>query len=110
MSPLSPIPQRNPIRAVLSSPALLRFVPVQSTAALAIAQLGIAAFFVAGIARPTLGDSAPWFVQPRPSFASTRPDSRLTIANSVSPTTAITRFAAQALPPMPLTPQDRRPQ
>jgi magnesium transporter len=62
MSPLSPIPRRNPIRAVLSSTALLRFVPVRNTAALAIAQLGIAAFFVAGVARPVLGDSAAWFV------------------------------------------------
>ena len=62
MSPLSPIPPRNPIRVVLSSTALLRFMPVGNAAALAIAQLGVAAFFVAGIARPALGNSAAWFV------------------------------------------------
>jgi hypothetical protein len=31
-------------------------------AALAIAQLGVAGFFIAGVTRPQLGDSAPWFV------------------------------------------------
>ena len=37
-------PVRHPIRVVLSSTALMRFMSVRSAAALAIAQLGIAAF------------------------------------------------------------------
>jgi magnesium transporter len=55
-------PARHPIRVVLSSTALMRFMSVRSAAALAIAQLGIAAFYVAGIARSELGESAGWFV------------------------------------------------
>ena len=35
---------------------------VRKAAALAIAQLGVAAFFIAGVARDALGDSAGWFV------------------------------------------------
>ncbi len=55
-------PPRRQIRVVLSSTALLSFMSVRKAAALAIAQLGVAAFFVAGIARSSLGDSAAWFV------------------------------------------------
>jgi len=62
MSPFSPIPRRHPIRVVLSSTALLPLMSVGKAAALAIAQLGIAAFFVSGIARSSLGESAAWFV------------------------------------------------
>ncbi|HEY7499149.1 MAG TPA: magnesium transporter [Vicinamibacterales bacterium] len=62
MSPFSPIPPRHPIRVVLSSTALLPFVSVRKAAALAIAQLGVAAFFLSGVARDALGDSAIWFV------------------------------------------------
>ncbi len=59
-----PLPNRprRQIRVVLSSTALLSFMSVRKAAALAIAQLGVAAFFVAGIARSSLGDSAAWFV------------------------------------------------
>jgi magnesium transporter len=62
MSPFSPIPHRHPIRVVLSSTALLPFVSVWKAAALAIAQLGVAAFFIAGVGRTALGDAAAWFV------------------------------------------------
>ena len=47
---------------VLSSTALLSFMSVRKAAALAVAQLGVAAFFVAGTTRSALGDSAAWFV------------------------------------------------
>jgi magnesium transporter len=46
----------------LSSATLQPFLSVGKAAALAIAQLGVAAFFVAGIARPALAESMPWFV------------------------------------------------
>ena len=49
------------MRVVLSSTALLSFMSVRKAAALAIAQLGIAVFFLAGTAVPTLGPSAVWF-------------------------------------------------
>ncbi len=62
MSPFSPLPPRHPIRVVLSSTALLPFMSVRKAAALTIAQLGAAAFFVSGIAVPVLGPSAAWFV------------------------------------------------
>ena len=62
MAPFSPIPPRHPIRVVLSSTALQPFMSVRKAAALAIAQLGIAAFFISGIARSALGESAVWFV------------------------------------------------
>ena len=35
---------------------------VRNSAVLAIAQLGVAAFFISGIARTALGESAGWFV------------------------------------------------
>src|SRR5690349_5900212 len=62
MAPFSPIQRRHPIRVVLSSTALLPFVSVGNAAALAIAQLGVAAFFISGITRAFLGDAAGWFV------------------------------------------------
>jgi magnesium transporter len=62
MTPFSPIPPRHPIRVVLSSPALLRFISVRNAAALVIAQLGVAAFFMSGIMPAALGESAGWFV------------------------------------------------
>src|SRR4030095_13564821 len=55
---LSPIRRRLPIRVVLSSDALLPFVSVGNVAALAIAQLGVAAFFIAGITPSALGSGA----------------------------------------------------
>ena len=62
MTPFSPILPRRPIRVVLSSTALLPFMSVRKAAALAIAQLGVAAFFISGIARDALGESAAWFI------------------------------------------------
>ena len=62
MTSFSPIPHRHPIRVVLSSPALQRFLSVRNAAALVIAQLGIAAFFVSGDTPIALGPSAGWFV------------------------------------------------
>ena len=59
--PLKHRPRRQ-IRVVLSSTALLSFMTVRKAAALAIAQLGVAAFFVAGTARAAIGESAAWFV------------------------------------------------
>ncbi len=59
--PLQNRPRRQ-VRVVLSSTALLSFMSVRKAAALAIAQLGVGAFFVAGPLRSSLGDSAAWFV------------------------------------------------
>jgi magnesium transporter len=47
---------------VLSAPAVVSFVSVWKAQALAIAQLGVAAFFVAGVTRSTLGPAAVWWV------------------------------------------------
>ena len=57
-----PKSSRHPIRVVLSSAALVPFLSVRKAAALAIAQLGVAAFFVPSIGPSAIGDSAPWFV------------------------------------------------
>ena len=62
MSPFSPTRPRHPIRVVLSSDALLPFMSVRKAAALAIAQLGVGAFFIAGVTGTALGPSAAWFV------------------------------------------------
>jgi magnesium transporter len=69
MSPYSPIPSRHPIRVVLSSTALLPFISIGHAAALAIAQLGVAAFFIPGVLRTYAGDSAIWFVLAAAGFA-----------------------------------------
>ena len=47
---------------VLSSTALLPFMSVRKAAALALAQLGVAAFFAPGVVSATIGPSAGWFV------------------------------------------------
>src|SRR5262245_53463478 len=61
--PLNPLMRATrPIRVVLSAPAVVSFVSVWKAQALAIAQLGVAAFFVAGVTRPTLGSAAIWWV------------------------------------------------
>ena len=61
--PLTPLagPRRR-ARVVLSSTALLSFMSVRKAAALALAQLGIAAFFVPGITSAAVGPAAGWFV------------------------------------------------
>ncbi|MEO7271279.1 MAG: hypothetical protein ABIX28_14490, partial [Vicinamibacterales bacterium] len=61
--PLPPlIDPRRRVRVVLSSTALLSFMSVRKAAALALAQLGIAAFVVPGVVSATIGPSAGWFV------------------------------------------------
>src|SRR5215203_4048109 len=63
MSPRPPIrPGRQVVRVVLSATALLSFMSVWKAAALAIAELGVGAFFVVGLARALAGDWAPWVV------------------------------------------------
>jgi magnesium transporter len=62
MSPFKPMRPGRRIRVFLSSTALLPFISVRKGAALAIAQLGVAAFFVSGVTRSMLGESAGWFV------------------------------------------------
>src|SRR5688572_25420312 len=49
-------------RVVLSTTALLSFMPVSNATALVLAELGIGIFFVSGVARSFIGDAAPWFV------------------------------------------------
>ena len=50
------------IRVVLSTTALLSFMSVSKATALVLSELAIGVFFVVGIARSFIGDSAPWFV------------------------------------------------
>jgi magnesium transporter len=50
------------VPVVLSTTSLLSFISVRKAAALCIAELGMAAFFVVGVARAGIGESAPWFV------------------------------------------------
>ena len=50
------------LRIVLASTVLPSFMSVRKASALAIAQLGAGAFFVAGDARWVLGDAAFWFI------------------------------------------------
>src|SRR5262249_26103183 len=61
----SEIPQPRPhrqVRVVLSTTALLSFMSVSKATAVALAELGIAVFFVVGVARSFIGETAPWFV------------------------------------------------
>jgi magnesium transporter len=60
----APTPHRSPreIPIVLATTALVSFASVSRAAALALADLGVAAFFVGGVAKANLGDLAPWFV------------------------------------------------
>jgi len=52
----------HPVRVVLSTPAVMSFVSVWKAVALAMAQLGVAAFFLAGVTSSTLGPTAAWWV------------------------------------------------
>ena len=56
------LPRRRQVRVVLSTTALLSFMSVRKATALALAELGIRAFFVAGAAQADLGAWGPWFV------------------------------------------------
>jgi len=53
---------KRPFRVVLSTTTLMSFMSVSKAAALVLAELGIAIFFVGGSARSFFGESAPWFV------------------------------------------------
>jgi len=50
------------VRVVLSTTALLSFISLSKATALALAELGVAALFLIGVARPVIGETAPWFV------------------------------------------------
>jgi magnesium transporter len=50
------------VRVVLSSTALLSFISVWKATALALAELGVAAFFIAGTTQSVLGPATPWLV------------------------------------------------
>src|SRR5690348_6773139 len=50
------------VRIVLATRALVSFLSASRAAALAIPDLGFAAFFIAAVTVPVLGDAAPWFV------------------------------------------------
>ncbi|HET9219348.1 MAG TPA: magnesium transporter [Terriglobia bacterium] len=55
-------PPSRRVRVVLATTALLSFKSVSNATAFVFAELGIGIFFVSGIARSFIGDSAPWFV------------------------------------------------
>jgi magnesium transporter len=57
-------PLRPPrqVRVILSSTALLSFTSVWKATALAVGELGVAAFFVMGVTQAFLGEWSPWFV------------------------------------------------
>jgi magnesium transporter len=57
-----PLKSHRNIRVVLSTTTLLSFMSVSKAAALGLAELGIAAFFVIGVARSFVGEAAAWFV------------------------------------------------
>src|SRR5436190_8758297 len=62
MAAVPPFKSRRNIRVVLSTTTLLSFMSVSKAAALALAELGIAAFFVIGVARSFVGEAAAWLV------------------------------------------------
>src|ERR1044071_7403047 len=57
-----PLKRNRNVRVVLSTTTLLSFMSVSKAAALAVAELGIGAFFVVGVARAFVGEAAAWFV------------------------------------------------
>jgi magnesium transporter len=61
-SPTSPVPQDRRVQVVLSAAASNSLRSVWKSAALPLAELGIAACFIAGIAHTGIGESSPWFV------------------------------------------------
>jgi len=60
--PFPPFQPNRQVRVVLSSMGLMPFVSVWKAAALALAELGAAAFFIVGVLHSTAGAAAPWFV------------------------------------------------
>jgi magnesium transporter len=57
-----PLKSGRTVRVVLSSTALLSFMSVWKAAALALAELGAAAFFLSGVVWVVAGAAAPWVV------------------------------------------------
>src|ERR1043166_7182094 len=55
-------PPSKRVRIVLATRALVSFASASRAAALAVPDLGFAAFFIAAIAASSLGSAAPWFV------------------------------------------------
>ena len=63
MDPVAPIPRpRREVPIVLTASALLSFASAYRAAALALPDLGFAAFFIVAQARSGVGAAAPWFV------------------------------------------------
>jgi magnesium transporter len=60
--PIQPIRSNRQVRVVLSTTPLLSFISVSKATAVALAELGIAVFFVVGVARSLIGEAAPWFI------------------------------------------------
>jgi len=58
----TPSTSTRQIRVVVAATALLSFMSVWKAAALAIAELGVAVFFLIGMERSAVGDTAAWFV------------------------------------------------
>src|SRR5947208_13770743 len=59
---MPPFQPNRRVRVVLSSMGLLPLVSIWRAAALALAELGCAAFFIVGVVQGTVGQFAPWFV------------------------------------------------
>ena len=57
-----PLKRGRQVRVILSTTALLSFMSVWKAAALALAELGAAAFFLAGVVWTVAGAAAPWIV------------------------------------------------
>src|SRR5262245_35072075 len=57
-----PVKPNRQVRIISSTATLLSFMSVSKAVALALPELAIAAFFVAGVARISVGNLAVWFV------------------------------------------------
>src|SRR5512144_638565 len=58
LKPLNHMPRR--VRVVLSTPPLLRFASTWTATGLTLGQLGIAGFFISGVAASTIGEAGVW--------------------------------------------------
>ena len=56
-TPMPPVTPKRHVRVVLSTTALLSFMSVSKATALVISELGVAMFFVVGIARSFVGEA-----------------------------------------------------
>src|SRR5262245_14208051 len=54
-------PQRQ-VRIIASTATLRSFMSISKVVALALPELGIAAFFISGVARQTIGDASIWWI------------------------------------------------